>query len=323
MLDASAELRHPHNDDHYWRESLYFNLADPVNRLGLWLYVWTVPNQSLPAGILVCLYSGQFDDRSITRQAMRSPRHVLRSGEDWIYCYMTSLPEQLAGDFDSIDIAGLQLTQVEALRRYAIDYDDGEGTALHLDCDFVTPPWDYSDGPTPIPDWLATNRYHRAWRARGSAVVASSAEMIIDARGDSDHSWGRRDTLAFAKHNFKMWSFQSPDGRVAASAVKLGDDTFLGYLHSEGRSEAIRSIRDQASYSTAGLQSDMKIELTDSAGRRLTGYMPAMFAHIGYGGGRSDASGYEGVGTFDVEAVGPCHGLTSFCWPHLPGGAVR
>ena len=118
VLKASDELRHRAKEDYHWRESIYFNFNDAANGFGGWLYLWVVPNQPQPSGMLVSFYHGEWPDLAVTGKAMAAPRHLLRSGERWLYCFLRNTDALIEADFDDVELCGLRLQRREPLKRY-------------------------------------------------------------------------------------------------------------------------------------------------------------------------------------------------------------
>ena len=317
VLKASDELRHPNDDDINWRESLYFNLADPTNEMGVWLYLWVLPNQEKKTGMLAAFYHGINERFDILKAAQESPGHRLVEPDGrWAYCVTQEFPELVDSDFDDISVGGLSLKRLDPLKAYSISYSDDAGTALSLDAEFLTIPWDYTDGVYPAQDWVAANRYHRSWRAQGTLQLGTDTYRI-DTTGDSDHSWGRRDGAEFIKNHFKMWSFQTPDGSNSISAVEIGEageEVPMGFVSLAGDIRAIASVQENSGYTPAGVQNDVSLAVNDTADRTVAAHLDTMFAAIG-SGAEGSYWGYEGVGWYDVEELGRCSGIVSYFWP--------
>jgi len=318
VLAASDELRHSHmvNDDVHWRESLYFNFNDARNGIGAWIYLWVVPNQPKPSGMLVSFYHGGWPDLTINDLAMNAPGHRVLADGRWVYCFKKDADHLIAEDFDDVELFGLHLKRIEPLKTQHLTFDDGEGAGFDLTARFLTPPYDYADGVNPTPGWIAANRYHRAWAVSGSLRIGGQT-YDIDARGDSDHSWGQRHSAEFAKNLFKMWSFQAPDGDLSISVLKQGVDDkeiALGFLARDGKVASAARVETSASYDDDGVQSAVDLLVVDELGREVRATMPKMHSFIG-SGSRESFWGYEGVGDYLVEGVGRVPGLISYFWP--------
>lgn len=326
VLTARDELRHEWDDDYYWRESLYFNFADPENLLGAWIYLWILPNQHLKSGMLVSFYHGITPLLDANDRAMSSPQHLYKgSNGNWVYCYRQELPELLASDFDDVELCGLHLRRLEPLRRYRLSFEDDQGSWFSLDAEFLTLPWDYADGLYATPEWVAKNRYHRSWLASGQLCIAGQTYRI-STTGDSDHSWGRRDPRAFARNVFKMWSFQQRDGSLSVSVIEQGEagaEAKLGFVAINGKMESVAAIEQQTRYDMNGVQEAIRVRIVDALGRVVEASMDRMFAAIGSCSPHG-SWGFEGVGSYDVLGYGHCTGVTSYFWPaHMSAHALH
>ena len=244
---------------------------------------------------------------------------VLQKGCDkWIYCYQKNADYLLSADFDDVELFGLHFRRSVPLKRQHLTFDDGSGTSFDLTAEFLSPPFDYADGAFPTPSWMAANRYHRAWRVDGSLCIAGKKYSVC-CTGDSDHSWGQRHNLEFAKHVFKMWSLQTADGRLAISVLYQGVDEDdhqipLGFVMMDGVQASAATIDTRARYDANGVQYDITLELRDTLGRKIKASMPKMHSYIGHGA-HERFWGFEGVGDFIVEGVGRVPGLSSYFWP--------
>jgi hypothetical protein len=320
VLKAGDELRHTSilNEDYYWRESLYFNFNDSTNRIGGWLYLWVVPNQPEPSGMLVSLYHGQWPDFTINDKAMSSDGHRIVEGDRWIYCFKRDVDYLIDEDFDDVSLCGMTFRRVEPLRRQHLKFEDPEGNGFDLEAEFLMPPYDYADGAHKTPYWMATNRYHRSWHAKGVLTIAGHRYQV-DCTGDSDHSWGQRHNIEFAKNLFKMWSFQSREHGLSVSVLKQGvseedEQIPLGYVTRDGRVAAATRIETSASYDQDGVQSSIVLEVEDELGRVVKAQMSSMHAFVG-SGSLETLWGYEGVGDYIVDGIGKVQGLCSYFWP--------
>ena len=314
VLEASDELRHPHDDLFNWRESLYFNFADPANGLGGWIYLWVVPNKPLKSGMLVSIYKGITDRRDANDLALQAPGHRhFGPGGSWVYCFKQDVAPLITANFDDVELCGLHLQRTRPLKGYSIQFADDSGNTIALDGEFTMHPYDYADGAHPTPPWVARNRYHRSWRVRGQLSIGSETFQVATT-GDSDHSWGNRDMQIFSTHTFKMWSFQTSDARRSVSVIEQGSDLYLGFVDMDNDVRSVQSIRHTARYSETGVQRDITVEIVDTAGRVVRARMPGMFSAIGHGEPYG-LWGFEGVGRYEVDGWGSCTGVASYFWP--------
>lgn len=318
VLKASDELRHPEflNDDYHWRESLYFNFNDPVNEIGAWIYLWVVPNQPKPSGMLVSFYRGAWPDLQINDKAMLAPGHRIKDGDRWVYCFKRDAEFLIDANFDNVELFGLKLRRLEPLKKQLLSFDDGDGNGFELNASFMMPPYDYADGVHPTPPWMAANRYHRSWWVKGSLRIAGK-KYEVAATGDSDHSWGQRHNVDFAKNLFKMFSFQTADGSLSISVLKQGvgdTEIALGFVTADGKVAAASTVEANAKYDENGVQSHVDLVVVDELGREVRATMSKMHSFIG-SGSRETFWGYEGVGNYAVAGVGVVPGLISYFWP--------
>lgn len=314
VLRAQDELRHPKNDDYYFRESLYFNFNDPTNEIGAWFYYWVTPNKESPAGMLVSLYHGRWTDLKINDHAMSASGHLLTSENAWVYCFKKDVDFQLETDFDDTELCGLHLRRVEPLKHYKIKFSDGEGNIADLDVNFMMEPYDYADGVNPTPSWVAANRYHRSHWTKGQLKIAGKT-YNIDCTGDSDHSWGQRHMGVFVENLFKMWSFQSADGRTSISAIQQGPEGkefALGFVVLDGKVSSVATVEHTSRYDENGVQENVDLKVIDALGRVVNAKFKKMHSHIASG---DNFWGYEGVGDYEVEGFGVLPGLISYFWP--------
>jgi hypothetical protein len=269
----------------------------------------------MKTGMLVSFYHGLNDRMDANESAFRSDDHMLREDDGrWVYCYRGDAAELISANFDDVDFNGLHLVREAPLERYHITFADDKGSSFELHGQFAMRPWDYADGAHPTPTWVAKNRYHRSWKMNGELRLGGQT-YAIDTTGDSDHSWGQRSGAEFSKHNFKMWSFQTPDGVSSVSVIEQGDGLFLGFVNTDGDLQSVDTIEQTSGYSPNGLQQDIDLTVTDVVGHSVRARLGQLYGVIGHGGVPNSTWGFEGVGTFDVEGWGKCSGLTSYFWP--------
>jgi len=317
-LEANDELRHIPGGDPLWRESVYWNFSDPELKLGAWIYLWVLPGPPAQSGLIVSFYHGEWPDSAVFSRAMAQPSHCLSEPGRWIYCFQQNLPLLAPGDFDDFALCGLRLQRLGPLDRYALTFEDDRGNGFNLESQFLMPPFDYADGINRTPAWLATNRYHRNHFIRGELHIDGKTHRIA-CSGDSDHSWGTRDWSVMGRHLFKMWSFQTADGQLAASVINQGTDTgdlALGYIKMDGVVASAASVTSSARYDSNGVQSQAAVSITDDRGRVLSVICPSMHSYIGWRvGAKGEFWGYEGVAMFEIPGWGRVPGATSFFWP--------
>ncbi len=313
VLRASDELRHEWDTDPLWRESWYYNYSDPKNETGAWLYLWVVPNQPLKSGMLVCFYHGIAAHADSTSRAFKSPGHLISGpGGSWVYCFKRDVPELMSSDLDDAELCGLAMLRLEPLKAYSLKFSDGANCALDLTCEFMSAPWDFADNVHPTPRWLAKNRYHRGWKARGKLIV-SGRHYEVDTTGDSDHSWGTRDMGIFEKNSLKTYALQSHDGALSVKAQMLGPPGYelpRGYIAHGEKMWAVKQIEEISKYTENGEMYDISLRVIDVEGHVVEAHMDRMYGAVA---GSGPNVGYEGAGVYDVKGWGKCAGLAS-CW---------
>jgi hypothetical protein len=266
--------------------------------------------------MLVSFYHGHWPDLAVNERAMAAPGHRLEEEDRWIYCFQRNVDELVADDFDDITLCGLRLRRLEPLGRYRLSFDDGEGNGFDFECRFTTLPFDYADGANPTPPWMAQNRYHRSHAITGELRVAGQT-YAIDCLGDSDHSWGLRDMAIFGDNLFKMWSLQTPDGRLTLSVLQQGvgdKEIALGFVSIDGEMASARTVASRAVFDAQGVQARIELDIVDALDRPIHATMDAMHSYVGWGTA-DHFWGYEGVGDYQVEGHGRVRGLSSYFWP--------
>ncbi len=323
VLKADDELRHAHTDDVHWRESVYWNLHGQKDDLGLWVYIWVLPNQPKKTGMIVSVYKGLWSERDITSQALAAPGNILRRGDDFVYFFYNVLDDLTDENFDNISVSGLELRRLSPLSEYKIRFDNKAGTTLDLDCKFLTPPFDYAvDGFHQMPPFLAQNRYHRLWKAKG-AITVEGKKFDVDCTGNSDHSWGSRDYMEFNSHIFKLWAFATPDGRLAVSVIEqhVGEGMRpLGFISIDGKVASIAELSMPTKYNAAGIPVSGDVLLRDELGREVRGKFLGQSSCIGLGVDRYGIQaagiwGYEGHGNFVIDGYGHIPGMAGYFFP--------
>lgn len=313
VLKIDDELRHKWDDDPLWRESWYYNFSDPANEIGAWLYFWVTPNQPMRSGMLVSFYHGIAEGVDSNGLAWASPGHLWRGPNDcWVYCFKKDIPELIEEDVDDAEIGGFRMRRLEPGKQYLLTFEDGDNASFELHCEFMTRTWDFADNVHETPPWLAKNRYHRGWKVNGELVIGGR-KYTIKTTGDSDHSWGTRDSSIFAENNLKTYAIQSPDGGLSVKAQLLGQpgrELPRGYIALGEDMRAVKAIKESSRYTETGLMHDITLRVEDVTGRVVNAHMDALYGVVGGAGPRV---GYEGAGAWEVEGWGRCAGLAS-CW---------
>src|SRR4029453_14308108 len=107
---------------------------------------------------------------------------------------------------------------------------------------------------------------------------------------------------------FKMWSLQTPDGKLSLSVLQQGihyadDEVALGFLNLDGQVAPASEVTSTAAYDANGVQSAIELNVRDALGRQIQARMPQMHSYLGSGSWDS-FWGYEGVGNYLVDGFG-------------------
>ena len=204
-VTAADEAMHEPGPEPLWNESWYFDVADPDRELGVYLRLGRYPNR---------------DETWL---------HLAVAGRDRPLVVLVDQGASLPVDGAAYEGAGWR-AEVEAEplgawhlalagegRRFADPMaaaGDGPGEAVPVALDLT---WDAVGEPY---HYEVTTRYEVSCRVRGTLRVGDE-ELVIDAPGQRDHSWGVRDWWAFGW----CWSAGALDD---GSAFHVADIRFAG-----------------------------------------------------------------------------------------------
>jgi hypothetical protein len=163
------DLRHRVPEGVKTRDSLFWNLILPDERVAVQLYIWT--DGRGVAGRQVSIYVPD-REQNIIRNAFN-----VDLGPD--------------SDLDDWECEGLRLRQPDPLRVAQLTYDSDD---ISLDYTFTArhQPFSYAENPNGCPPWMATNRYEQSGRAGGHLRLGDRDIRFKDVWTHRDHSWGRR-----------------------------------------------------------------------------------------------------------------------------------
>ena len=175
VLRADDELRHPSTDLPEWRESLWHCFDMPEYEIAGAIYYAYMPNAPRPNAKLTAY---------LTKGWNREPNKLL-------YSFERELPIPHA-EWDDLDVGGIaRFKRLEPLKRWQLSFHDGERLDLDLELDLFAGNWHWIDNIHETPKFLAGDRYHRPFAARGEMVL-DGKRYPVDMTGDADHSWGPR-----------------------------------------------------------------------------------------------------------------------------------
>ncbi|KAL4871102.1 hypothetical protein BDV12DRAFT_206946 [Aspergillus spectabilis] len=212
-VDPNNETSHPASDHPLHNESLYFDVADVSQDIGLWVRLGVTPNQ--PGSwynALICGPGRPTIAVSDFKSPTPGPDFTINS-EKIKATHTPEIPLQkyrvtLVGKGESFD------DPADLLRGKS-----GTPVTVHLDLTWHTAGTPYQ--------WRIATRYEIPCTVSGTLLVGDSVTRFTDAPGQRDHSWGVRDWWAF---DWVWTAFHLEDGthihgvqvRVPPSPVSVG-----------------------------------------------------------------------------------------------------
>jgi hypothetical protein len=177
-----ASLHPPESDDHTWAETNFFGFYVPEAHLNIGLYVLLRPNLGT----------------ALSTVCMNSRRTKVHWEAE--YCDMQMhLP--MGKDFDLLDYSlanGLSVRCTEPNMNWNLDYDDGEGTEVHVAYKSLMPPFDIHDpeqDPMVKGGFAWGTAYNGHFDQTGhfeGEVNLRGTKYLVDCVSTMDHSWGPR-----------------------------------------------------------------------------------------------------------------------------------
>jgi hypothetical protein len=246
-ISGADERIHPVEDpSEHWSDSLYFNAWDAASGTFLLARIALLPNRpGASAGLIAW------------------------SGGRPAYFYGHNLDEVPLADWDDLRIAGLRFEELEPLRSWELNLEDGDNRAS-LRWDGFSGVVDYADNRQPLPRPVAWGHYEQSCRVTGNLELAGRA-VKVDGVGHRDHSWGFRDWggirewhwvtgfLGGAQRSFNLFHVTQADGTV----------TVNGFVHDGGEDlllvEVERTTTETAERGPEGFELAMTVE----GGRRF------------------------------------------------------
>ena len=257
VIRADDELRHPATDLPEWRESQWYCFDVPELQLGGAIYYAYTPNTEKPSAKLIAY---------VTKGWNRKPNTLE-------YAFERDFP---IGDqeWDDLDVGGiLKMKRLDPLKRWHLAFADGERFRLDADIDLYAGNWHWIDNPYETPKFLAGDRYHRPYAARGQMMLDGKS-FAVDLTGDSDHSWGPRRWGPLYKSKYialqcgRQW---------AMSAIEIanadGSVTPHGFVWDGQRMSPISKMEVTAEYDEDGIHRSVVMNIVDNESRmtRVTG----------------------------------------------------
>jgi len=172
LLTAADDSFHPPpNDDIWWTETSWYGFDVPERKLSGAIYPLFRPNLG------VCsLAVHVWDDTGDTPW-------------DALYSRLLFHVPMPAGDLTKLEVEGLKYTTVEPLRRYQVEFADGEYLELDLEYTGYRAP---AVSTTQVPSGIkVVSHFDQTAAVRGQITVAGE-RIDVDVIGHRDRSWYHR-----------------------------------------------------------------------------------------------------------------------------------
>jgi hypothetical protein len=303
----------PDDDRRHWpaadggrmRDSLFWELIMPEEKLGLQIYLYVSARGR--AGYNVSLW-GPGTDPVALKQADG------RVGEE--------------ADFDDFRFEGLTVRQPELRQTCQVRFDRDD---IHLAYDFTAlhDAFSYRSNPDGLPTWFAQNRLEQTGHVDGFLEIGGR-RINWNRTGHRDHSWGHRDWGI--PHHWKWFIAYTESGRIVNGWIWIarGEWGFAGYVVRDGVTIPVARINHHADYQPDMTQRRLEADLIDITGQtthlaldvfgviRLPTHDP-MSTVIYEGACAAEIDGEPGAGQFETHWPGPY--LRHLVEAGVPGGA--
>lgn len=289
MLTEKDELRHAHDNDPRWRESLYWGFVLPDASLGGVVYLRLDPNAKTVSPMIL----------------------VYRNFGDVAYFFNASDPMPARLELDDVSVQGFRFKGLQPLSTCAVAFDDSAGASLEFTFTGIHPPFDYASNRVGCPSPLAANRFEQTGRFEGMLRLKGET-FPLSGFGQRDHSWGTRDWTAI--QHYKWISAQSDDGLAVnlTCSVIRGETAFNGYVYDGREVSGIVRAHVETAYAPDGAtQRTIAAAILDEKGKttRLEG---TVFALTEIPTEQSILA--EAVARFKIDGT-PGTGIVEYLWP--------
>lgn len=242
-IDFPFDVRHELDPQRaHNRESLVWVVTDPEQHFGLVGYTWVDAHGI--AGSAGIAFGSAFGDPVFHR--------------------VDGLAVPASDDFAAWTAGPLTAEHAGPQRAAQVRYDSPD-LALDFAFEPFGDPYAYTSHPDPFPRYFADERLEQGGRVSGTARVGDR-ELVLDAFGHRDHSWGARDWGSVL--HYKWLNFLADGISVHVQDVQgLGRSDVRGYVHKDGTTAAI--VRSSFSYGfdAAFVHRDLVVTFEDDEGR--------------------------------------------------------
>ena len=236
-------------DDWWATETAWFSFHHPARRLGGWLYTLVRPNIGTVAG-------GAW----VWDHTAHLPWEVLYSAN------YSALPLPRDRDLDDCVLpTGVSIRALEPGQVYALGYSDGDRLRAELRFEGVMPPQPLTAvGST----FGASHHYDQLGRVHGH-IVLHGEHIPIDCIAMRDRTWGRRPEDRPRQAAY-VTAAEANGGFLAVTNVRDGHETVAyGFLRRDGTTTNLAEGTRAVTRDPQGWIRSIRIEATDSAGRRV------------------------------------------------------
>ncbi|GAA4684567.1 DUF7064 domain-containing protein [Frondihabitans cladoniiphilus] len=250
-MKPSDDLRHRPEPGERMRDSLFWQVALPEERLAVQVYLFVTGTGA--AGYNVAVWGPD--------------TLVLEQGGGRV-------PDSM--DFDDFTVGALTIRNEEPLLTSSVSV---AGAEIQLDLAFrgAHEAFSFRDNPDGLPTWFADDRLEQTGHVSGRLTftttgASESRTVELGPVGHRDHSWGLRDWRA--PQHWKWLVAYTPSGRAVNGWIwqARGEWGFAGYVTRDGRPVAVSTIEATTRYSESFEQEHLDAVLHDVDGgtTRLT-----------------------------------------------------
>jgi hypothetical protein len=253
MLTEKDELFHETDPEVYhWAETNWFQFMIPEENLTGEVYAWFRPNLRVAA-------SGLFVWKGFNK-------HM---SDGYYVDYMKHLPYPDT-NLDNYTLAnGMHIEILESMKKYRVDYDDSQGTELHMEFEAICPPFDYAETTAVKEYFRGGGHMEQPGFIRGDLIVRGKRHTIncIHWR---DHSWGPRPERAMGDVDWLVGGMGADfHFTVMSWHDREGENLKNGYIIDHGRHTRLAKAWRSTVRDADGLESrQIDLELEDVEGRQ-------------------------------------------------------
>ncbi|KAA9164476.1 hypothetical protein FPZ12_007755 [Amycolatopsis acidicola] len=235
------DLRHRPEPGGRMRDSLFWELIMPDERLGMQVYLYLTDRGK--TGYNVSVWGPDAEPL-----ALKLEQGTV--GDDM--------------DLDNFEFRGLTVKQPELRRTAQVGYTSDE-VRLQFDFTALHDAFSYRSNPDGLPSWFAANRLEQTGHVTGFLEVGDR-RITWDRKGHRDHSWGTRNWGV--PHHWKWFIAYTESGRVVNGWIWIarGEWGFAGYVVKDGVTVPVSHIKHHAEYHDDMTQKRLEADVVDITG---------------------------------------------------------